>query len=80
MSTPTREDLTDILELVEEKILESTRWGYVQRDVYKREEDGTFWGVSFRVDSGDNDYRGLYDDEYDINQVYPKKKTITVYE
>ena len=48
-------------------------------EVYHRNEDGTFWMFCYRQ-STDGEYNGLHDGDFSVSQVWPKEKTVIVYE
>ena len=80
METPTREQLLDEdgLERVSRVSDASWRHGTYETQVFKREEDNTFWEVIFQL-STDGETHGLREDDYDIRQVTPQEKTIIIY-
>lgn len=80
MEAPTCEQLSDEeLECVATHSDTSWRHGTRETHVFKRETDGTFWEAKFRL-STDGETNELREGLAKIRQVFPKEKTVTVYE
>ena len=71
--------LEDELTLIEPVIVGRWRHGTVHRDIYKREDDGSFCAVQFRYQHNAEE-SDLTDGTATIIQVQPVPKTVTVYE
>ena len=54
------------------------RHGTDERRVFKRESDGTYWDVSYRL-STDGEYHGVKEGDYTCFRVEPFSKTVTDY-
>ena len=65
-------------EITLQKIEDQDRWYTYVSQVFQKKDDGTFWELSWRRGSTEQQYEG----PEDIRklQVYPVEKTITVYE
>ena len=66
------------LEEVYETMDDSWRHGVNKTTVFK-DDDGRFWQADYRV-SGDGEYHGIRDNEFEYEEVFPVTKTITVTE
>jgi hypothetical protein len=74
----TSEEIRDEdLDHVYREIDDSWRHGCYVYEVYHREEDDTYWGVSYER-SGDGEWNGLREGTADVRQVWPVTETITV--
>lgn len=79
--TPSVEDMWDeLLELVDETTLSEKAFSRIVREVYKREEDNTFWAVNYSK-SHTGDYNEMRDNPEDIKvvRVYPRLVSTTVF-
>ncbi len=87
--TLTREQAIDILcgdsvgfEIIQDDIIDQGRWttGYVL--IIKRENDGLFFLSYYEKGSTEYQDNGPWEgqDEVEFIQVFPKEKTITIYE
>lgn len=65
----------DELDEVNEELDDSWRHGNNVTTTFKA-PDGTFWDCYYQV-SGDGEYNGIRDDEFEIAQVWPREVTIT---
>lgn len=66
------------LEEVHEEIDDSWRHGVNKVTVFK-DEDGRYWEAHYRV-SGDGEYHGIRDDDFEIFEVTPVKKVVEITE
>lgn len=57
---------------------DSWRHGAYIYEVFKRQEDATFWAASYSL-STDGETHGLREGDADIHQVWPKEVTTTTY-
>jgi hypothetical protein len=70
---------SDDYEVIKEDIVETWRWGNLYETIIK-DKDGNFWGVTFRVQEGDNYHHEFEDlDEVEFYSVVPKEITTVVY-
>ena len=67
------------LELIEHKVDDGWRHGFYVTRIYQRDEDGTFWRASYRM-STDGETNELREGLARIAQVFPREKTVTIYE
>lgn len=81
MEEPTCEQLFDeeVVTRIQVSALADWRHGTTQTAIFYREEDDTFWRAVYRV-STDGETHGLRDWDAAISRVWPKQRTITVYE
>jgi hypothetical protein len=79
VSAPTQAELwNEELVLVHEDH-RPIRWGYLARDVFKKEEEyPTYWLVTYKVEN-EGDYNTLRDGGYEIEQVFPTVEPSTVF-
>jgi hypothetical protein len=78
--TLTREDMfdSDLYDTVEHEFTNHTRWSIWSTVVVRRRSDDTFWRGTY--DEGATEYQDSgYDGDVEFEQVYPVKKTMTVY-
>ena len=61
-----------------EEIYSQSRWQTFFEQVFEKEEDGTFWKIYWA--RGSTEYQDDGPEILDIKRVFPKTKTITVYE
>jgi hypothetical protein len=79
MKKPDHTDvMEETIELIHEEMDDGWRHGVNVTEVYKREEDNTFWQFEYRR-SGDGEWNGLREDEYEVEQVWPVEVTVTQY-
>lgn len=73
---------TDTFEIVEDKLVDTTRWSEIHDLVVKRASDGKFFAASYSVGATEcQDERPWdYEDEVKFTEVHPVEKTIIVYE
>jgi hypothetical protein len=67
------------LPLADRKTDDSWRHGVRVTEVYRRDEDGTFWQAKYRL-STDGETNELRDGDAQIVQVFPREINVTVYE
>jgi len=81
MEHPTQDQLLEEVGLKEVSRKSEIGWrhGTDETVVFFRVSDSTYWLVNYRL-STDGEYHGIRENDYTVNQVTPKKKTITVYE
>ena len=77
METPTKQELEGF-KVVSAISDPSWRHGTRETHVFHRPADDTYWEVKFRL-SSDGETNEFYSDEYEIKQVKPEQKVITVY-
>lgn len=70
--------LEDELEEVHETMDDSWRHGVNKSTVFK-DDDGRFWEANYQV-SGDGEYHGIRQNQFDFYEVFPVTKTITITE
>lgn len=68
-----------LLKVVQEEIDDSWRHGNYMHTVYHHAESDTYWACNYQV-SGDGEYHGIRDDDYEIFQVEPQTKTVVITE
>lgn len=80
LTAPTSKQLwNEELELVEEKTLCEKSYTRFVRQIYKREEDSTYWATEFER-SHDNEYNSMRDEPHiEVYQVEPKEVVSVVY-
>lgn len=77
---PTKEEFMEEegLEKVSSEADPGWRHGCYMSVVYSRSSDNTFWQVCFRL-SGDGEYHGIEENEFEVYRVVPKEVTTTIY-
>lgn len=73
-----REYPRDYESVTEEEIVDQSRWSTFYNQVFKNRVDGTYWKIHWSRGSTEQQDNGIEDIEF--QQVFPKQKTITVYE
>jgi hypothetical protein len=69
--------MEDELDLIESEADPSWRHGCNMVEVYKEVHSDTYWRVHYQL-SGDGEYHGLREEEFDLEQVQPFTETVTV--
>lgn len=66
--------------LLEKSMTGATRWGYIEKAIFRRKSDKTYWSVQYEITSGDISWHGLLDFSYPIiEEVFPAIQTDTVF-
>jgi hypothetical protein len=79
-TAPTCEQLfNEELPLADRKTDDSWRHGVHVTEVYRRDEDGTFWQAKYRL-STDGETNELREGDAKIVQVFPREINVTIYE
>jgi len=73
-----QEDAEDYESVTEEEISYQSRWNTYYSQVFENKVDGTYWRISWSRGSTEYQDDGVQDIEF--QRVFPKTKTITVYE
>lgn len=68
--------INDLIESVDRNIDDSWRHGNYIYEVFKTEDD-RYFGVNYQV-SGDGEYNGIREDEFEISELEPYTETIVV--
>lgn len=55
----------------------SWRHGCYMHEVYRNPENNTYWSVNYQR-SGDGEYNGLREGDFDLQQVEPYEEVVTV--
>jgi len=72
------EDTEDYTSVTEEEISYQSRWNTYYSQVFENKVDGTYWRIIWSRGSTEYQDDGVQDIEF--QRVFPKTKTITVYE
>jgi len=72
------EDAEDYESVTEEEISYQSRWNTYYNQVFENKADGTYWKIHWSRGSTEQQDEGIQDIEF--QRVFPKTKTITVYE
>lgn len=68
-------------EVVEDKVIDTTRWSIINYCVLKRKSDGKFFADSYSVGATESQYERAFEySKPDFREVFAVTKTITVYE
>ena len=82
MLAPTLSELWDCdqekLQLIFSDTVDKWRWGTIERDIYRRLSDDTYWSIYYRM-SSDGETNEFRDGETEVTQVYPTTKVIIEY-
>lgn len=60
------------------EIVDQSRWSTFYNQVFKNRVDGTYWKIHWS--RGSTEYQDDGPEILDVKRVFPKQKTITVYE
>lgn len=72
------EDEEGYTEVTPSKIVDQGRWKTFYQQVFEKEADGTFWEIFWS--RGSTEYQDNGIEDVRCRRVFPKTKTITVYE
>lgn len=72
------EEAEDYESVTEVEIVDQGRWNTYYSQVFENKVDGTYWRISWSRGSTEQQDEGIQDVEF--QRVFPKTKTITVYE
>lgn len=72
------DETEDYTNATESEIVDKGRWNTFYQQVFEKKEDGTFWEISWS--RGSTEYQDDGPEDIRFRRVFPRYKTITVYE
>ena len=72
------DDTEDYTRITEAEVSYQSRWNTYYSQVFENKSDGTYWKIFWSRGSTEHQDCGIED--IDFQRVFPKTKTITVYE